>query len=178
MTDSAHSITRNCKFHIAALAVFFVGCTHHQEKLDGAELDIQRLIRVPAERGRAGVDQITSSLQRLYDVEPGTQLSPLSNTHQPVTLADGTVIAQTLTDVNATHDPTRDVRVDLANRPCVPIERAAAWIGAKRLFATAGDEKVTGHVDYLFENSAVRIDLVGDFPGPECLRVVTIYKQP
>jgi hypothetical protein len=169
---------RNCMFRISILAVFFVGCSAHERKPETDSLDAKGLIRRPAQLGAKGISQIVSSLQARYGVAAGTPLSPLVNTKQAITLDDGTVLIQTLTDLNATGDVTRDVRMDVAAQPCLPSARAAAWIGAQRLSAIAGSDIVSGHVDYRFENAQVRIDLTGEFGGRECLRVIEIYKQP
>ena len=84
---------------------------------------------------------------------------------------------QTLTDLYRPEDSTGDVSIGLASSPCLPIKQAAAWIGAKRMNATPGHHKITGHVDYTFENEDVRIDLTGEYSEPECLRVIEIYEQ-
>lgn len=174
-----HEISmRNCLFRISVSAVFLVSCSAHQQKPAAEKLDTQGLIRSPVQLGEKGVDQIVASLQARYGVAPGTSLSPRANTTQPLTLDDGTVVVQTLTDLNATGDATRDVRLDVAAQPCLPVARAAAWIGARRLSVTPGSDTVTGHVDYRFESAQVRIDLTGEFGGEECLRVIEVYKQP
>lgn len=164
---------RNSMFRISALAVFLVSCSTHPTKSAPEALDTQRLIRVPAQLGAAGVDQVTSALRARYGVASGTPLSPFVNSKAPVSLDDGAVIVQTVTNPDA-----RDVRVDLAAKPCLPIARAAEWIGAKRMLATAGSDIVTGHVDYRFDSAEVRIDLTGEYGGEECLRVIELYKQP
>lgn len=167
-----HSM-RNSVFHISVLAVFLVSCSSaYQTKSAHDALDTQRLIQLPAQLGAAGVDQVTSALQARYGVASGTPLSPFVNSKAPVSLDDGAVIVQTVTNPGA-----RDVRVDLAAKPCLPVARAADWIGAKRMLATAGSDIVTGHVDYRFDSVEVRIDLTGDYGGQECLRVIEIYKQ-
>lgn len=163
---------RNSMFRIFALAVFLVSCSTHPTKSAPDALDTRRLIRLPAQLGAAGVDQVTSALQARYGVASGTPLSPFANSKAPVSLDDGVVIVQTVTNPGA-----RDVRLDLAAKPCLPIARAAKWIGAKRMLATAGSDIVTGHVDYRFDSVEVRIDLTGDYGGQECLRVIEIYKQ-
>lgn len=163
---------RDSMFRISALAVFLVSCNTHQIKSAPDALDIRILIRAPAQLGAAGVDQVTSALQARYGAAPGTPLSPLVNSETPVSLDDGAIIVQTLTNPEA-----RDVRVDLAAKPCLPVARAADWIGAKRMLATAGNDIVTGHVDYRLDSAEVRIDLTGEYGGQECLRVIEIYKQ-
>jgi hypothetical protein len=163
---------RNSMFRISALAVFLVSCSTHQIKSAPDTLDTQSLIRVPAQLGAAGVDQVTSALQARYGVASGTPLSPFANSKAPVSLDDGVVIVQTVTNPGA-----RDVRLDLAAKPCLPIARAAEWIGAKRMLATAGSDIITGHADYRFDSVEVRIDLTGDYGDQECLRVIEIYKQ-
>jgi len=170
--------TRDFPFRFLLLAVFLVSCSTHPQASSHDGADLRGLIRAPARMGGAGVDQTVATLQARYKVPPGTALSPLVNTKQPLTLDDGAVVVQTLTDLNATGDVTRDLRLDMAAQPCLPVARAAAWIGARRLSATPGSDTVTGHVDYRFESAQVRIDLTGEFGGQECLRVIEIYKQP
>lgn len=167
----------NRLFRIAMSTVFFVGCSTQLHKSVAEKFDTKILIQSPAQLGEKGIDQVVGSLQARYGVASGTSLSPLVNARLPLTLDDGTVIVQTLTDVNATGDATRDVRLDVAAQPCLPIARAATWIDARRLSATPGREIVSGHVDYRFEDRQVRIDLTGEFGGQECLRVIEIYKQ-
>ena len=169
---------RHCLFGVSLLAACLAGCSAHPRKPSPGKLNAESLIRLPAQLGTEGIDRIVASLQARYGVAPGTPLSPRVNTKQPLTLDDGTVVVQTLADLNATGDATRDVRVDVAAQPCLPVARAAAWIGARRLSATPGNDTVTGHVDYRFESAQVRIDLTGEFGGEECLRVIEVYKQP
>lgn len=173
MKGSPRHSMRNSMFRISALAVFLVSCNTHQIKSAHDSLDTQSLIRVPAQRGVAGIDVVIAALQARYGVTLGTPLSPLVNSQPPVSLDDGAIIVQTLTNPEA-----RDVRVDLAAKPCLPVARAAEWIGAKRMLATAGSDIVTGHVDYRFDSAEVRIDLTGEYGGEECLRVIELYKQP
>ena len=169
---------RNFLFRISISAVFLVGCGSLPQKSAPDGIDTQSLIRPPARFGAKGVDQVVMSLQARYGVAAKTPLSPLVNAKQPLTLGDGIVVVQTLTDINATGDVARDVRIDVAAQPCLPVAHAAAWIDAKRLFATRGSEIVVGHVDYRLENDEVRIDLTGEFGEKECLRVIEIYKRP
>ena len=163
---------RNSKFRISVLAVFLVSCGTHQTKSEALVFDTKRLIQLPAQFGAHGVNKITSALQARYGVSPGTPLSPFVNTKKPLALDDGMIIVQTVTNLDA-----RDVRLDLAETPCLPIARAAGWIGAKRGLATTGSHSITGHVDYRFASAEVRIDLTGEYGGQECLRVVEIYKH-
>ncbi|UZW61479.1 hypothetical protein [Lysobacter enzymogenes] len=168
---------RNRLFRIAMSTVFLVGCSTSPHNSAVEKFDARILIQSPAQLGGKGIDQVVGSLQSRYGVALGTSLSPLVNARQSITLDDGTVIVQTLTDINAVGDAARDVRVDVAARPCLPIARAAAWIHARRLSATPGSEVISGHVDYRFEDAQVRIDLTGEFGGKECLRVIEIYRQ-
>lgn len=164
--------TRNCRLRMSLLALFLAGCSAHQSRSSAPALDTKRLIQLPAQLGAHGTDKIVSALQARYGVSPGTPLSPFVNTKTPLALDDGMIIVQTVTHLDA-----RDVRLDLAETPCLPIARAAGWIGAKRGLATTGSDSITGHVDYRFDSAEVRIDLTGEYGGQECLRVVEIYKH-
>lgn len=169
---------RNRLFRIAMSTVFLVGCSTSPHNSAVEKFDARILIQSPAQLGGKGIDQVVGSLQARYGVALGTSLSPLVNARQSLTLDDGAVIVQTLTDVNATGDATRDVRVDVAAQPCLPAAHAAAWIDARPLSSTPGSDSVTGYVDYRFESAQVRIDLTGEYGGERCLRVIEIYKQP
>lgn len=167
---------RHCLIGVSFLAACLAGCSTHPRKPSPERLDAQGLIRPPARLGTEGIGRIVRSLQARYGMAPGAPLSPLVNTKRPLVLDDGTVVAQALTDINATGDATRDLWLDVAAQPCLPVARAAAWTDARRLSATPGSDTVTGHVNYRFESAQVRIDLTGEFGGQECLRVIEIYR--
>ncbi|QWP78391.1 hypothetical protein J5226_08370 [Lysobacter sp. K5869] len=169
---------RTSLFRIFVSVAFLMGCSTPPQRYTSERLDVQTLIQPPARYGAKGVDQVVASLQKRYGVAAGTSLSSLADANQGQTLDDGTVVVKTLTDINATGDVARDVRIDIAAQPCLPVARAAGWIDATRLSATPGSGTATGHVGYRFVSAEVRIDLTGEFGEQECLRVIEIYKQP
>lgn len=159
------------------LTLFVAGCASTKNTASPNAkrgFGMEQLLRLPVDKGHAGVDEIVRELQALYGVSPDTQLSPLGNAKASINLEDGTVIDQALTDA-----PERDeIAIKVADKPCFPVERAAALVGAKKMYEDLGDGiGYVGHIDYSFNNADVRINLVAVNPGQHCLSTVWIYKE-
>jgi hypothetical protein len=141
-------------------------------------LGIEQVLRLPVTKGHAGVDEVVHAIQALYGVDTATQLPPSNNVKSPITLADGTVLVQALTDPRLRTPKWNELAIEVTEKPCFPIENAAALIGAKKMAESAGDGVGhAGSIEYSFNNSGVRIDLTASHPGPHCLRTVWMYKN-
>ncbi|MGO4776639.1 hypothetical protein AB4084_14225 [Lysobacter sp. 2RAB21] len=124
------------------------------------------------------MDEVVHAIQALYGVDTDTQLPPSNNVKSPITLADGTVLAQALTDPRLRTPKWNELAIEIADKPCFPIENAAALIGAKKMAESVGDGVGhAGSVEYSFNNRDVRIDLAAPYRAPHCLRTVWMYKN-
>lgn len=147
----------------------------------GSGLGMEQLLRLPATRGHAGVDEVVDALQRLYGVDKAIPLSPRINTSATITLADGAKISQVFVSGGPTdwESINLGVNLDRAAATCLTVERAASLIGAIKTDQSVGDGiGQNGRVRYAFNSREVRIDLVAPHPGPHCLGAVWIYKKP
>ncbi|QWF16303.1 hypothetical protein [Lysobacter capsici] len=163
-----------------AFATVIAGCTSAPSigtTPSASSLSIEQLVRLPAENGHAGLDQVVRALQARYGERSNVELSPLTNTATPITLADGTVITQAVTNINGSDDVARDVFLGIAERPCLDAHRIAAMIGAKKGYEVDGDDMTTGHSSYFFQSAQIDIEMEAQRQGPACVRSIAIYKR-
>ncbi|MBT2745769.1 MULTISPECIES: hypothetical protein [unclassified Lysobacter] len=107
-----------------------------------------------------------------------TQLPPPGNVKSSMRLADGIVLARALTDHRLRTLKWNELAIEITDKPCFPIEPAAALTGAKEMAESVADSGgYAGSVEYSFNNRDVRIDLTASYAGPHCLRTVWIYKN-
>lgn len=167
-------------FDCLAFATVVTGCTSAPSigtTPSASSLSIEQVVRLPAEKGHKGVDQVVQALQARYGQRSDVELSPLTNTATPITLDDGTVITQAVTNINASGDVAKDVFLGIAELPCVDANRIAAVIGAKKGYEVDGDDVTTGHSSYFFQSAQVDIEMDAQRPGPACVRSIAIYKR-
>lgn len=136
MTTSLRVAAQRWGYSCLVLALLIAGCASTREDAVPAEkpgLGMEQLLRLPVENGHEGVDEVVHALQALYGVGPDTQLPPSNSFKTPVTLADGIVLAQTLTDTRLSMPKWSELAIEVTDKPCFPVERAAALIGAKKM---------------------------------------------
>ncbi|ALN87806.1 hypothetical protein LC55x_4558 [Lysobacter capsici] len=167
-------------FGCLAFATVVAGCASAPSigtAPSASSLSIEQVVRLPAENGHQGLDQVVRALQARFGQRSDVELSPLTNTRTPITLNDGTVITQVVTNINVSDDVARDVFLGIAERPCVDAHRIAAMIGAKKGYEVDGDDITTGHSSYFFQSAQIDIEMDAQRPGPACARSIAIYKR-
>lgn len=166
-----------------ALALLIASCASNQEHITPAaksEFGMKQLLRLPATKGRTGVDEVIHTLQKLYGVSLDTELAPDTNTKAPLTLTDGAILSMVFVETGPDGwvSVNMGVNLDIEARSCLTVEQAAALIGAKKMDEYLGDGVgYAGHTEYVFEDRDVNIRLVAQHPGPHCLGAVWIYKK-